>query len=252
VFLKGTYVITNDGNTLASEVLPKLSLGTWSWAGDSVPLSPGQSHTWEIDTKISKAHLSCEQDPACLGLKLPTKGAFPMVVIRLYKDSSGYQYSAPEVIRLILGNLSDVEHSRVSAPNMNGRFALQGDGHKFAGEFELLSRDVEAREVAVSVVTTEELKVGEGLSKLIVEPVGEQKTRVELENFSGREGSSYPVFTVAQWNDAGVRNVLVRFSSVAIKAVDKSNNYLLLAGVSLVAVMLALLLVLKKPRKKGA
>ena len=82
IVLEGFYEIENRGDEIAARVYPALELGVFRWSGDPKQISPLGKARWEISERLNSAKVRCDSDVTCAGLKLPTRGEFPLRITR--------------------------------------------------------------------------------------------------------------------------------------------------------------------------
>ncbi len=237
ILLEGEYSMTNNGDSEAQDVFFKISLGGYSYAGDSVNLKPKESHTWKIKLKIDKSFLICKNDPSCSDLKLPSLGAFPLKVTKFYKDMANYQFSAPEIFRLIIGKVDNINLSSLKAPEVNAKVTVKGDGQEFVLDILVLSK-VKDIKYYVSFFTSQELKVSRDI--FLFNPDTSKNSSlntVKISNFSGLSNSKYPVYSIIQWEENGLRNFIVRAQSISIESPSNLDFYIILSVIGVLIVL---------------
>ncbi len=224
--IKGVYAIENRGDETAKEVFPQFRVGHWAWSGTPRAIDAGKKTEWSVDEVFDESKLQCEETEPCASLQLPLNGAFPLLVLRHYQDLNGYRFSAPDVQRLLIGNLTGEQLDRIQAPALQTTMRTSGDGQKYRGTMETLNLGMKPIRASVSAHTTRELVTASLPPFVDIPPQARTNVEIQWENFSGLEGSGYATFAILQWNDDGVRNFLPTSTVLAIKRVS-ATPYLL-------------------------
>ncbi len=217
--LKGFYKMSNEGNTSAIDVTPVFQMAGWSWTGEATRIDPGDSYTWMIDTKIPKDKLQCVGKSPCASFELPLMGAYPLVIMRYYKDLNAHQFSLPDVYRVVVGELDSDQMERLETPSIDSNLVIDGDGQSFNGKLTVLNRNIKNAELDIQLFTSDDIEFSPHFSKMVVPPVKEKFLDIKLKNLKALDGNMYPVIAIVSWEHFGFRNFLTTFALAKIHPV---------------------------------
>lgn len=251
VHISGSYQIENKGDETAADVFPSFQLGEWSWAGAPKSLDPNKQENWKIDEKFSLEMLHCDRDPACAGQSLPLQGVFPLFVRRHYADLNSYQYSAPEVMMVQLGDLQGKALTASRNKSLLARLSFEPGSSDFHGRLEVRNLSNEKKKLSITYFTARELQVVTSPRVLELEPNSTSSAAVTVQNFSGLLGSRYAVLAVLQWEEEGIRNSFAASQVIAIMQKDSKWKWLSVTSLSFfLLVGLLYWFVFRRPAKK--
>ncbi len=239
ITVEGEYTIENAGNVLARAVFPAFRLGAWTFFGNPEDLATQGRYTWKLRERVSLTSLGCEKD-SCGGLALPSEGIFPLEIQKHWQDGSSYKFSAPDVLPLMIGRLTEEQLEHVQVLPISAHLSFVGDGNNFRGKLRLLNHESQPEEVFVSFHTTRELLVQTRASSIRLPPGETVIEPIELENFRGLPESTYAVFAILQWEDRGMRNALATFGKVRV--ISTSKNAILVYGTTLLLVIVVVVI----------
>jgi len=252
VSISGVYIIKNQGDETARNLVLDLKLGNWVLLRKIESLEPEQSKELKINEKFSQNLLQCSPNlgPAdlesCISQsKFPLQGAFPLFILRHYEDLNGFRFSSAEVLRVIIGNLTETESSSLTVPNIDGKMDCEGDGQEFDCEIVLKNTGKTAISSEIIPFTSKELEFSNVLSS--VEMLGGKTETVTLKlvNFRGIQGSSYAVHVILTWNDGKLQQMANFGSSILVQPKPElKSNYILFAVVGFVLSLLIFALVI--------
>jgi hypothetical protein len=248
--LIGTYEIVNNGDETAKNVFPNLELGSWHWVGEPKTLAMKEKAVWNLDEILPGEKLACKAGDTCAGQNLPDHGLFPLLIRRHYEDMNSYQFTAAEVLNIVIGELTGEAMVSSRAKPLVAKLAFHENGNSFGAKLELKNISQVPKKVSVAYFTSREIEVM--TQPKIVELSGGAVniSDAELKNFSGLEGSSYAVFAVMQWEEFGVRNSL---ATSGIVRIEKPKHVSLLMGMVTAAILGSLFLIylfVLRPRRR--
>ncbi len=239
VRLKGEYSISNSGNEAAHAVYPHFTLGAWQWVGEERQLKMGESTTWLIEEQFPVSKLLCREDPSCRTLDLPTRGRFPLRIVRHYQDINGYSFSAAEALPVLIGPLSKEDRILIQLKKIKAKLLIEGDGQEFEALFEVYNSYSEDKDLAIFLLTSQEIESPPAAERVSVPAGGSIRVRMKLKNFSGIIGSNYNVQTLLQWEDDGIRNTHTFGKGLQLLKQSNRNFFVfaLVGGVLLLAAL---------------
>lgn len=246
--LQGTYSLENIGDEAIQNVTVSVQVGSWIWAGTPVTLRVKEKKEWSASETIPVEQLSCEQDGLCAGLDLPAKGLFPKMIRRHYEDVNGYQYGYLDVYTQQVGSLTPTDTGMIFNAPLTGKLTVSGSSGRFKGRLDVFNSAAAPREVAVSVLTSKQIKLNTVPQKLTIGSQETAKVVFDLENFSARPQSNNPVFAVLQWKEGAARATVV--SRAEIFVTTPSYSGLLIGGCIAFAVLSLLVLIVLSRRAK--
>ena len=223
----GSYKIENQGDEMARDVFPSVTIGTWQWAGAPHALNPKEGFTWQINQSFSLDALRCPATE-CGGRDLPRRGNIPLLVHRNYQDQNGYQFSAAEVQIIPLGELTESELAIVRVPELAGKLQFVGNGQEFTGELQIQNTTPESKQVSVRYFTSREIQILSLPQFVEVKPNRILSVEFKAKNFRGLNGSSYGTFALLEWESLGLRKALAVGAPISLKEPDNTINYLLI------------------------
>ena len=252
--IDGAYTLTNKGDEVGFDVYPTLELGSWQWAGEPRRLEPGAQSVWEVKGQLTGDQLSCKVKDQCAGLSLATKGVFPVVSRKYYKDQNGYQLSSAAISNVTVGDLSEDDLIKTRIPSFQTKLVFKGNGQKFKGRLSVRNSSSEPLRLAVSYYSAHEIHVQFKPQVLEVKPDSVARLPVAARNLTAFPGSKYVVFAVLQWDQGGVRNSASSFFALPIEEPPPSSTpdqsgTLIVAAAMIIALSLALLLVVLRLRR---
>ena len=234
VLIEGTYDIANHGDETAQNVFPLFELGSWKWAGEGRSIGAGKSESWTVKESIGADRLGCIVGRDC-NLKPPApKGYFAVRVLRMYEDTNGHPFSAPDVLRTYLGDIDGEDRAALRVPSLVQTITCGGNGQNFDCDVLLKNTSSSPLTVTVSLQTTRELEIEGEPQTSDIAPGASREISWQLKNFNGLSGSTYPVLSIAEWEDKGLRNSLLGSAPIAIEEISHATLYLVLGGLSFV------------------
>jgi len=238
--LSGKYSIENKGDELAKHVSPIFEIDQPLWSGDPKSLNAGNTEVWNVEAKISES----------IGKR---RGVIPLKVSRMYRDANDYKFSAREILLMTTPDLSNSERASLATPRLRSRVTVTSSGQHFDGDIEIENISGEILQLRLSTWCSLEISLNIASPQLSLEPGETKKIRVSGKNFSGLNGSHYPINILMQWSHAGLEEAEVRTSIVDIYEEKNSiGKMLLIAVIALMALITATLILLKKRDRLSA
>lgn len=236
--LSGHYTIENRGDETAQNVFPSFKLGRWGWAGEPKRIAALGKESWTLNLSFPSALISSSADASARHSDLPSRGQIPLLVYRHYSDLNGRAFSAPEVILLTIGAVTEDERGVIRVPEIAGSLGCEGDGQSYLCKLDIRNLAGESKKVFVEYHTSQELEVKSTLEALEVKAFGHGVGKSQVSNFSGLPGSSYPVFSVLQWEEGGLRKAISTPCTINIKTPEFSSG--IVGGAIFFSVLLVL------------
>lgn len=234
--LHGSYTLNNAGDETARDVFPTFRLGEWGWSGDPRIVEKGAKESWNIDAQIPLKQLGCAHVASCSSENQSTRGVFPILVRNHYADLNGYKFTAPQIVPLLVGPLNPRETVTVHEPDLQAQLEFHGDGQRFRGELIVQNLTDLRRTVSISGFSSQELGVLDPSQSVTLPPKGEERVKLNVQNFSGTLGSTYPVFALVEWDEDGMRNLVTTSGTVSV-ARPKHSNLFLIVGVAAILLL---------------
>lgn len=234
ILIEGSYEIKNDGDEEARDVFPEFQLGSESWQESKVNLPAKSQFRWTIKR---------EQPFSVFNSSKTVRGTVPLFALRHYDDVNGYSYTAPDVIPLRFGAVSDEEELKLTV-------TLSDCSGSFAGAAVLLNESHRPKKVHLQVFTTKEFTATIDQADAIIESGDSQTIRLQGRDISAIPTSSYAVFVVATWEEGDVLQMVSSFQFVNVKAQTRTTQYLMLFSASIIVPLMCYLLsVYRRPRE---
>lgn len=207
VTISGSYRIRNNGGEPVYNVSPILRVGGWSWSGPPENLLPADNYDWEVSEVVPLATLTKSAGLQCLDFE-PRRGFFPLYIMRKYQDINGFQFSAADLLKVELGELSGGERGRLQAPPVKTKLELAaGTGQsKATGSLTVRNLSDEPIKLALTTHVGRELSARADQSCVEVPPHSQESYGVEVEEFNAVPGSNYPVIVIAEWRQGELAN----------------------------------------------
>ena len=224
--------VGNEGDEAARNVQLRLDfLGRELSGEDRTELTPGQAYTEDFEFDRDRASLP---------------GAYPAVITVSYTDLNGYPFSALSARLLPIGEAIRGDLHLTLSPLRLGRRAVL--------PVDVTNRSARPKQVELELKVSSDITVREAARSFAIEPWGKEEFRFTLENFSALEGSTYPVFALAVYQEEGRQYAGLAFALVSIKSPSMwSNPYFWLAAIVLALVFaLTAWLFLKRKAKARA
>ncbi len=235
--ITGSYEISNKGDEVAQNVFPLFEIGSWKWAGEGRTIDHGKAEVWLINESFAASRLGCVAGQQCTEKSKVSRGYIAVRVLRMYEDSNGHPFSAPDVLRTFIGDINGEDRAALRAPKLSQALDCKGDGQKFKCKALLKSNVTAPLEVTVVLHTTREVEVNAPIQNVTIAAGNKSELEFELSNTNGLAGSTYPALAIAEWSEGDLRNSLLASELFAIEEPQHSPFYLVAGGAAFVLVM---------------
>lgn len=202
----GTYELENHGDEVALRTHIEIQAGRWAWKSLEYELRPGQKQTIAVAQSIPLGDLQCSLLPSCR--EFPLVGRIPIKIIRHYQDANGYSFSAPD-----LAIVGDGELPLPFEIQLN----LTREADLFSLRYSLRNLTDQTLQLFPNLILPEEVENTSVFAPIELRAHRQLEGRFFFSNVRALPGSQYAATLILQWQEQGVRQVLVKTNSFLIE-----------------------------------